>query len=302
MPDALRAVEEALLDYSTKNAKLIPRSRIEGPRGTYRLMAASLPSKRVIGSKQGFWASRHIGDNKPAMSSEVVSLYDIDTGELIALINSHYLNQVRTGAAGGVAAKYLSNEDSTVVAMIGAGVHAHTQLLAVCSVRRIERVRVYSRHKERSEEFCSEMSSQINVDFEPCSSSEEAVKRADIVIEATTSSVPVFDGKSLKEGAHVTSISGGLHGTRQLDDETIRRATLVSIDSKDQAALDGTGDILEPIKDGLIGWDNVYELADIVANKKKGRLSERDNTVFKSVGTALYDIAVGKLVVELAST
>ncbi len=296
--DAMAAVEDALREYAAGQARNMPRLTIKTRHGTFRVMSASVPGKGVVGTKQGFWASEHQGKKESAMASELISLYDLESGEILALIQSHYLNQVRTGAAGAVAAKYLSRPDSRVVGLIGAGLHARTQLLGVCAVRKIEQVRVFSRSQTSREQFCREIAGEVDSDVKPVLSSGEAILGADVVILATSSSVPVLDGRKLNEGCHVTSIRGGSGEARELDDQTIGRATVFSVDSKEQIMIDRTGDVLQPLTKGLIEWEKVSELGDIILGKARGRQSAKDITVFKSVGMAIFDISVGKLVID----
>ena len=299
--DAVEAIEQAYVEYSQGKAKNLPRSTIESKEGFFRFMSACIPSMGVVGSKQGFWASEYRGKKESAMSSEIISLYDLHSGSLLALINSHYINQIRTGAAGAISVKHLSNEDASIVGVIGSGLHARTQILGTCAVRDVEKIKIYSRNKEKREEFCKLIGSEIGKELIPADSSEEAIKGSQIILEATTSRSPVVNGKYLSAGCHICSVSSGYLGARQLDDETIRKANLVSVDSRDQVLVDGTGDILEPVVAGITSWKNIVEIADIISRKLPGRLNERDITVFKSCGMALFDIAAGKKMLEVCS-
>ncbi|MCL4519390.1 MAG: ornithine cyclodeaminase family protein, partial [Thaumarchaeota archaeon] len=300
IPDAIQVIEDALRDCSGEAAKVIPRFAIRTPNGTYRTMAASVPGMNVVGSKQGFFTSPDPkSDKQSVMSGELTSLYDIKSGALLALVNSHYLNEARTGASAAVGTKYLSNPDSKNLGIIGSGLQAKTQLIAHCCVRKIEKVKVYSRRKERRESFCESVRSLVNVnEIVPVSSPEEACQDSDIVVEATSSTTPVFDGKSLKQGTHVTAIGTGIRGARTLDDVSVHRASVFALGSKEQALIDGLGDVFHPIMSGFLEWSKVVEIGDVVCGKVPGRQSSKDITLFKSNGSALYDVAVGKLVYD----
>lgn len=192
IPEAIEVIEDALRDGSGDTAKIIPRFTIRTSNGTYRTMAASVPRMNVVGSKQGFFTSPDLkSDKKSVMSGELTSLYDIQSGALLALINSHYLNEARTGASAAVGTKYLSNPDSKILGMIGSGLQAKTQLIAHCCVRKIEQVKVYSRDKEHRESFCDNVRSLVDVkEIFPVSSPEEACQDSDIVVEATSPQPP----------------------------------------------------------------------------------------------------------------
>jgi ornithine cyclodeaminase/alanine dehydrogenase-like protein (mu-crystallin family) len=299
--DAIEAIEQAYIEYSQGNARNLPRSTIETKEGIFRSMSACIPGMGVVGSKQGFWASEYKGKKELAMSSEIISLYDLHSGRILALINSHYINQIRTGAVGAISVKYLSNENASTVGVIGSGLHARTQILGTCAVRDVEKIKVYSRNKEKREEFCKQVSSEIGKDVIPVDSAEDAITNSQIILEATTSRTPVVNGKYISEGCHICSVSSGYLGARQLDDATISKANVVSVDSRDQVLVDGTGDILAPITAGIINWKNIVEIADIVSRKLPGRLNSRDITIFKSCGMALSDVATGKKIFDICS-
>jgi len=301
LKDAIGCLEEALRQYSTGQARNLPRYTIESATGIYRVMSASIPRMNVVGSKQGFWVSEHRAEKIKVMSSEIISLYDFTSGEILALITSHYLNQIRTGAIGAISIKHMSNADASTLGIIGAGLHARTQLIAACLVRNIDLIKVYSRNPANREQFCRDISRELGVKIMAAATPEEAVEKSDIVIEATTSRLPVFDGTKLAEGSHVVSIASGYRGARQLDDEAIKRFSVIAVDSKEQVKVDGTGDILDPISKGIIDWSKVVELGDILTSKAPGRVDRAQITYFKSCGMALFDIAVGKMVLDRLS-
>ncbi len=298
MSDAILAIESALVDYSNKLAMVLPRAMIRAPNGLYRVMSASLPSKRVIGSKQGFRVSEQKGDKSASYASEIVSIYDLESGELLAIVKSHSIDEFRTAAAAAIGAKYLARRDSSVVGLLGSGLHAGPQINALATITKIQKVKVFSRNRANREKFCMEMSRKLGLDLTPVATSDDAVKNSDIIVEATTSATPVFNGSMIPLGTHVTSIGGGYGGMRQLDDETMRRANLVVVGSKQEILAEGSADILQPIISGTRRWDEIVEIADIVSHKSMGRKFDSDITVYKALGMGLYDVALASLVFD----
>lgn len=262
-------------------------------------MSAAILTKNVAGSKQGVWSSDIKSDKKSAMMGELVSLYDLTTGDLLAVINSHYLNEIRTGASGAVGTKYLSNSDSCVIGLLGSSYQARTLLLCTSVVRRIEEVKVYSRSESNREEFCRKMRDELDFRIRPVASSLEAVQGSDIVLEATSSKVPVFDGGVLKNGCHVTAVGSGFNGASTIDEVAVRRSKRMFVLSKEQAQLEKLGDVLNPLLHGFIGWADVFEISDLIAKKVQGRVTHEDVTVYKANGIALADLAVAKLVYDI---
>ncbi|MDG6997996.1 MAG: ornithine cyclodeaminase family protein [Nitrososphaerota archaeon] len=298
MSEAINAIESALVDYSNKISTVLPRAMIRAPNGLYRVMTASLPSKNVVGSKQGFRVSEQKGDKSSSYASEIVSLYDFHSGELLAIVKSHSIDEFRTAAAAAVGSKYLARRDSHIVGLFGSGLHAGPQIDGLASILGITKVKVFSRSSANREKFCANMGKRLGLDFMPVSTPADAVRDSDIIVEATTSATPVFDGRDLVPGIHVTSIGGGYGGMRQLDDETIRRANLLVVGSKQEILSEGSGDVLQPIASGARRWDEIVEIADIVSHKVEGRRLLSDITVYKSLGMGLYDVALANLVYE----
>ena len=208
---------------------------IRAPNGIYRVMSASLPKRNIVGSKEGFRVSEQQGDKTAAYLSEIITLYDFQTGELLAIVKSHSIDEFRTAAAAAIGSKFLSRSDSRVACLFGSGLHAGPQLRGLQEVRKLELVKVFSRNQANRERFCAEISNEADYKIIPASTPDEAIDGADIIIESTTSATPVFDGKRIKEGVHITSIGGGYGGERQLDDETFERADLFVVGSKQEA-------------------------------------------------------------------
>ena len=291
MEDALRAVEEGFRAVGRGEATNRPRQRVGTRETAINVMLASWPARGYAGFKD-YTASR-------AGIRFWVHLFDMTTGELVAVIQADRLGQQRTGAASGVAAKYLARSDASTVGIVGTGWQAESQLEAVCAVRSIRRIRCFGRDKAHRQAFAKKMSSVLGVKVEAATSAEEAIRDADIAIAATNSPQSVIHGDWLPAGCHINAIGANRLDTRELDDDAVRRCAFVATDSIEQAK-EESGDLVEPIKRGLITWDRVHEISEVVAGKVRGRTNNDDITLFKSHGIAIEDLAAAALVYERA--
>jgi len=291
MDDALVAVEEGLRAMGRGEATNRPRQRVGTRETAVNVMLASWPARGYAGFKY-YTASR-------AGIRFWVHLFDMATGDLIAVIQADRLGQQRTGAASGVATKYLARADASTIGIVGTGWQAASQLEAVCAVRSIRRIRCSGRDKARRDAFAKKMTSVLGVKVEAARSAEEAIRDADVAIAATNSSEPVIHGDWLRTGCHINAMGANRLETRELDDSAVQKCAFVSTDSIEQAKAE-SGDLVEPIKRGLITWDRVHEIGDVVAGKVNGRTTAADITLFKSHGIAIEDIAVAALVFERA--
>ena len=190
-----------------------------------------------------------------------------------------------------MATRHLANPEASRVGLIGSGKQAVTQLMGVCAVRPIRSVSVFSRRRTECEAFCAQMTEQLQVEVVPAASARAAVEEADVVITATTSGEPVFDGRWLMPGCHINVIGSNWANRRETDDEALERASLIVTDSVEQARIEA-GDLVVPANAGKLDWERVWELADIVAGDGPQRNSSYDITLYKAVGAALEDVTV----------
>ncbi len=291
MPDALRVVEDALCEMGRTHANNRPRQRVRMPEGILQVMPAGLPTRGYAGFK--YYTSFSAG------TRFWFHLIDANNGDVLAIMQADRLGQQRTGAASGVATKYLARADASSIGIIGTGWQAESQLEAVCAVRQIRIVQCYSRDAEHRKKFADEMGARLNVDLRSMDSAEEAVRDADIVITATNAREPVLRGEWLMPGTHVNVIGSNRPESRELDDHAIIRSAFVCVDSVEQARVEA-GDLLSPIERGVFSWNRVQELGDLVSGKITGRTERSQITLFKSLGIALEDVAVGAWVYERA--
>jgi ornithine cyclodeaminase/alanine dehydrogenase len=237
--------------------------------------------------------------NLPTVIGKVL-LQDPETGDVICIMDGGYLTAVRTGAASGVATKYLARQDSgQAVGIFGAGVQAKMQLWAVAEARLISRAYVYDISDKAVGEFIAEMTTRLDLGIIKVDSPDKILENCDIICTATSSSTPIFDGHKVREGTHINAIGSHTPNARELDTAIIKRSKLVA-DSYD-ACLKEAGDIMIPIKEGAIDRSHMYaELGEVITGKKPARENDTDITLFKSNGLAIQDVAAAKLVYDKA--
>jgi alanine dehydrogenase len=288
---ALEAVGAAFRKLALDEAENVPRQRCQTDHVMLHVLPAAAKTLGAVGFK-AYTTSK-------AGAKFHVTLFDPKTGAMAALVEADLLGQFRTGAASGVATKKLARPDAAAVGCFGTGKQARTQVLAVCKVRRVKAVKVYGRDPERRKAFAAQLAAETGVEVVPVENPEDAAKGQDIVITATTAREPVLRGEWLAEGVHVNLVGSNFLSKSESDVEVFRRATLVTVDSKDQARLEA-GDFVAALGAGVLKWEDVYDLAPVLLGKYPGRGSPRDVTVFKSLGLGIEDIAVAARLVQLA--
>jgi ornithine cyclodeaminase/alanine dehydrogenase len=228
----------------------------------------------------------------PAIQGLVI-LYDPEKGKPLAIIDGAALTAIRTGAAGGVAAKYLAREDSKTVTLFGVGAQGETQLEAICTVCLIKKAFVITNNDPRERPFLEKMKEKLGIELILTGDKKSALEQSDIVITATNSCTPLFDGRWVKPGTHITAIGSYKPDFRELDTETIKRSRIF-VDSLD-AAKEEAGDLIIPVSEGAITWDSVAgEIGAVIAGEIPGRKSREEITLFKSVGLAVQDAVVAQ--------
>jgi ornithine cyclodeaminase/alanine dehydrogenase-like protein (mu-crystallin family) len=292
MPIALEIVEESLRQQGNGELVLHPRRRVKLPdNALLHYMAAANPVRGYIGMKL-YTVARGV-------ARFVVPLFRSTTGEMAALIEADALGQIRTGAASGVATKYLANTNARTACIIGTGYQARTQLEAVAAVRRLERVQAFGRDPERRANFCREMTERIGIAVEPTNSGEEAARGAEIIITATSATKVVLEGAWVVPGMHINAMGANWPQKRELDTAAVARASKVVVDFIEQSKMEA-GDLIQAFGEDQSRWDAVQELSQIVAGKAPGRSSADQITLFKSNGIATWDLAAAVRVYEMA--
>ncbi len=291
MEMALDIVENALRKLALDEAQNTPRARTQTDHAMQHVMSAAAKALGTMGYKA--YATSRKG------ASFHVGLFDGKTGALLALIQADYLGQVRTGAASGVATEYMARPDASEVGLFGSGKQARTQLQAICKVRKVSHVQVYSPNEERRRSFAREMSELCQTEVEPVPRPEMAAEDKDIIITATSSREPVLNGHWIAEGTHINAIGSNFLGKAEIDVVTVRRSESIAVDSKDQARVE-SGDFVQALEDGSIHWSDIHELGQIIVGRYTGRAHAQDVTLFKSLGIAIEDIAVATAVYSRA--
>jgi ornithine cyclodeaminase/alanine dehydrogenase-like protein (mu-crystallin family) len=292
MSEAIGAIEDALKEKALGRAFELPRRRIHHPN---RMLFGLLP-----GSVRGAMGAYLQTDLDRRLHHESVILFSVENGEPLILFQNCCINELRTGAAGGLGAKYLARKNANRVAVIGSAVHAEMQLKAAAAVRSLASVAVFSPNAAHRDEFAKKMSAELQLEVKAANNAEAATNGTDIVIMATNSTTPVLDGNRLAEGIHITSIANGdkTRTRQEVDEVTLRRAQRIFVTSKETVETNQS-DLFRAARGGIIAWDNVHEISSLILGNVDGRRNDREITLFKLQGTGMMDVALGLRAYEL---
>ncbi|HQU78199.1 MAG TPA: ornithine cyclodeaminase family protein [Azonexus sp.] len=288
---ALEAVESAHRDLALGQAQDTPRARTRLPQTVLHILQGALPAQGVLGYKA--YTSNRSGNRF------LVHLFDAATGSLLAVIEADYMGMIRTGAASGVAARWLARPNAKVAGVFGAGWQAEGHVRAICAALPLAQVKVFSRRSDRLAAFCQRLSEQIGVAVVPAASAEETVRGSDLVGTVTTAAQPLFDADWLEPGAHVNAAGSNALIRQELSEATLRRASLIAVDAV-PTALAEAGDLLPLLEKGRLHSRQLVELGDVIVGRHAGRTSTEQITVFESQGMAIQDLAVGLRVLAAA--
>ncbi len=291
MPEALEAVELAFREQGQGTGYNSPRQRIYQPAGVLHLMGGAL-------TERGYWGFKAYTATRQG-TRFIINLYDAQTGSLRSIMEADYVGQLRTGAASGIATKYLARPDAAVLALIGSGFQAETQLEAIAAVCSLQEVRVYSRAAERREDFAARLGERLGLAVRAVSTAREAVVGADIITTMTSAREPAFDGGDIGAGTHINAAGSNSVARSELDRTAVRRADRIFTDDLIQARSE-SGDLIMAAERNALNWARVRPLADVVAGLTPGRGSPQEITLFESQGIALWDIALAALALERA--
>lgn len=292
MRECIDVLDQAFAHAGAGQVDIVPRTRIRMPKGMFHFMAAADATHNVFGYKA------YSSFNTPGVKM-VVMLYEYESGLLLACLEGGRLGQIRTGAASGLATKYMATANAATVGIIGSGFQARTQLEAVCAVRDIRQARVYSRRQERREEFARQMSERLNLEVMAVDNAQDCVTNADIAVTITTAREPVLQGEWLAPGTHINAAGSNHWMRREIDEAAVTRSKVIVVDDLDQAKVE-CGDLIWPAERGAFRWDQAHELQDVVAGRVQGRPSQESISLFESMGVALEDIAAAQLVYRKA--
>lgn len=301
MQDAIDGVERAYAMLSAGETALPLRTNMAVPPHDGSLLAMpgfvggdvdGLGVKLV--TLYGQNPSRH---NLPAIQGIFV-LFDPVNGQLAAIMEAGLLTAVRTGAATGVSVRHLARPDAEVLTLFGTGGQAPYQIEAVLAERPIQRVWVLSRQWERAQEFARQMSERFGLPVNATQEPERAVKEAQIIVTATSSHAPLFDGAWLQPGTHISGVGSHLATAREVDTATIQRSQVFT--DQTSACLAESGDIVIPLQEGALGQEELTEIGQVILGREAGRTSPEEITFFKSVGLAAQDVSVAAGIAQRA--
>ena len=280
---AIEAVEEAHKALSLDKAIDVPRQRTRLPKTTLHILQGALPDRDAIGYKA--YTSNRSGVRF------LVHIFSAASGALRVVLEADYLGMMRTGAASGVATKWLARPDAEILGVFGAGWQAEGNIEAVAAVRKLRKVKVFSRNAERLAAFCMKMSDRLHLDVVPAVSAEETVRGSHIISTITTASSPLFDVAWLEPGTHINAAGSNSLIRREIGEDVLKTSQLIVVDSVD-SALKEAGDLLPALEKGRLSERQLVELGDVIVGRHCGRSQAEDVTLFESQGMAIQDICV----------
>jgi len=300
MKDCMEVVEKAFAEMANGTAVLPLRIPITPPDGLSLYMPAYLKELGALACKiVTVYKNNPEKYNMPVIVGKVL-VQDPNTGDVVCIMDGGYLTAVRTGAASGVATRYLARTDKgQVCGVFGAGVQAKSQLWAVAEARKLSKALVYDISDEAIKNFIGEMSEKLGLEIVKAGSADQMLEQSDIIVAATSSATPIFDGSKVRPGTHINGIGSHTPNARELDTTIIKRSTVIA--DSCEACLKEAGDIMIPIGEGAIDKSHmIAELGEIVTGRKPARTRNDEITLFKSNGLAIQDVAAAKLVYDRA--
>ena len=291
MPMTIDAVEEAHSELSFNRAIDIPRQRTRLPQTALHILQGALPGRDAIGYKA--YTSNRSGIRF------LVHVFSAASGALRMVVQADYLGMMRTGAATGVATKWLARPDAEVLGVFGAGWQAEGNIEAIAAVRKLSKVKVFARNAERLAAFCARMSDRLELDVVPAASAEETVRGSDIVSTITTASSPLFDAAWLSPGTHINAAGSNSLIRREVGEDVLKVCKPIVVDSVD-TALKEAGDLLPVLEKGRLNERQLVEIGDVIVGNHPGRGKPEDITLFESQGMAIQDISVAVRLEALA--
>ncbi len=305
-------------DYPIVNA---PRRRVHSPDNVrVSNFPGGVPGLGVIGSLTRGESVNHDPSNQvyPYREHPVYLLWDSKTAHLLSIMVGEITEKrvgfssvmaLRTAATTGVGFRHLVRKNASTAGVLGTGGQALHKIMALENERPIKRYNIFSRNAENRKKFCEQVAQYVDAEFVPVNSAEEAVKGVDVLICATNSNVPVFDGNWLSTGQHIVTVVGSNNalvkggwlasGRRENDDVTVQRADFIVTNWRESIEQEQQAGLIEPLAKGIIGWDKIVELGDILTGKHPGRTSDQQITYHaNNNGTAAADMAIAKYVYD----
>lgn len=317
MKEAIAAIETAYQELGAGRVQLIPRRHTVSPKKTmpgahhfFYHMAAAVPALNTAVLRLNSRTLRvtekagAVRQELPGNHVGLIMLFDIETNELKAILHDHFLSPARVAATSALVAKYLARPDVAVMGLLGSGGQARAHALALCEVRPLKLIKVFSPSREHREALAREMSARLGKEVRAVNDPREAVEGSDLLVAATSANEPVFRGEWLAPGMHVISIRGTgdpymAHG--ETDDITARRAGGIVVNSREQVKIDGAAGLLPLIEEGALSWADLHEVVELITGKYAGRTSEAEITVhYNNIGMGIQFAAIGAVIYQKA--
>ncbi|MBI5416666.1 alanine dehydrogenase [Candidatus Poribacteria bacterium] len=298
MKKSIQTIEDAFREYGMGRTQMPPKIylNLTNYEGDFRAMPGYVEKFDKCALK---WVNVHPKNSKYNLPSvmAIIILSDPRNGIPLCIMEGGTATNIRTGAAGGVAAKYLARKDSKIVGMVGCGAQARTQLMALSKIFKLEEIKVWGHECSLVFNFINDFK-KSKLRFINTISIEDCVRNSDIIVTTTPSRQPIVKLEWLKEGAHINAIGADAKGKQELDPAILQNAKIV-LDSWEQAS--HSGEINVPVCNGIIKKENIYaDIGEIVTGNKKGRINEKEFTVFDSTGLAIQDVAIADLIYNTA--
>jgi ornithine cyclodeaminase len=301
MPDLIAAMESAVARFSAGEVLQPVRSVLMvGPtRAYFGLMPAYVQQPASMGAKLVTVFNENHTRGLPSHLATIV-LFDPETGALNAIVDGRYITEARTAAVSAVSARHLARPEASRLAILGSGVQARSHLEAFAEVRALTHVSVWSPQARSRQRFVDEMAGHVPVRVEAAASAEAAVRGADLIVLVTSSPTPVIERDWVAKGAHVVSVGACRPDQREMAPELVASGRFFA-DSR-AAALVESGDVVQGIREGRFGESHIAgEIGELVLGRVKGRTSNDDITIFKSLGMAVEDVVAADLVYRKAA-
>jgi len=298
--ELIQALEQAHIQYSTGKAVMPVRLVVPLPQihGRITTMPGYLTQDKALGMKVVTYFQNNPKQDLPAILA-MIMLFSAETGKMIAAMDGSFITATRTACASAMATKALANPNTPVAVILGAGVQARAHIQALCRVKKLQRIKIYSPLGISAERVRQELESEVGVDIEVVSSAEDTVRGSDLVITVTTAKEPVLELEWLKPGVHINAVGSHRPDLREIDGTTLARSKVV-VDSR-EAIMAECGDILLAIKEKSITENSIHaEIGEVLAGAKAGRISPAEITLYKSVGIAIQDVATAHLIYHKA--
>lgn len=292
MDNALNLVEESFTTYAQGKSFNMTRQRMRIRKGALHMLPGAVPYKNVIGFKA--YTSFRAG------LIFKVHLYDAENGNPLAIVDANEIGRLRTGAATGIATKYMAKKESNTAFIFGGGFQAEAQLEAVYKTSNIKKAFVTTRKIENAQAFADKMSKSLGIEIIPTQNIENDLPQADIIITITTAVKPLFEHTMLNpNGVHINGAGSNALIRAEVPEKTIEAVEVLAVDSKDVAAIE-CGDILPSLEKGRLHWNEIVELGEITAGFRPGRVTENGITIFQSQGMGLQDIMCAEYIYRKA--